>query len=60
MLNYCRFNYKVQNKLFECGMRRYQIEELVSYMQSDLLTKMNLHDYILRTKSNIIQVNGWT
>lgn len=33
--------------------------ELLAYLQSDLLAKMNLHDFIIHTKNNIVQMSGW-
>lgn len=59
MLNYCRFNYRLQKKLWECSMRHYQIEELVSFLNSDLLSKMNVHEHIIRTKENVLKAKDW-
>lgn len=59
MLNFCRFNYKLQEKLKKVGGTHNQTEDLLAYLQSDLRTKMALHDHILRTKSNLIQAKNW-
>lgn len=60
MLNFCRFNFTVQKKLKQCTGIHYKTEELLAYLQSDLLTKMKLHDYIIRTKDNIVQSCNWS